>query len=331
MSAARVEAGEVAWLGSFGFADFEARRLVTHDTPFMLASISKTFVAVTLAKLGETHDLDAPIDDAFGRAMRSEAHPDRAVTARQLVSHRSGLIDDWIALGAASSEGDYPGTLDEFTRAYWTEAHLRHEPGAVRDYTNAGFGVLGAWMERRSGETLPALTRAAVLEPLGLASAGWHLAELDVDALAVPYLGELNGGVTRGKHEGYGFYPATSLRVSARDLARFLATLTRRGLTPEGARLYSEQIASTLEAIVDPAVDADQAFGLYFEELGGRRVLGHTGSALGFSALMFFDPATGDGALLLTNSDAFVRGRLTDRAASKVLYEMTAEILDAAP
>ena len=302
--------------------------LVMRGSPltFMIASISKTFVSIVLAKTAT--DLDAPIDAAFGGPMRDPDAPDTVITPRMLATHTSGLIDDWITLGAESTEGDHPGTLESFARDYWTAAHFGNAPGTRRTYSNAGFGVLGAFVELAAHETLPALTARHILEPLHMTESGWHLSDFDESTLAVPYNGALNDGLIRYKHEGYRFYSATSMRTSIRDLAVFLATVTRRGVAPDGTRIYDEAIATKFETVQLPALDEDQALVWYYETINGKKYLGHTGSALGFSALMFFDPATKNGAILITNSDLFIRGRLGDREISKVLYTMTGEILE---
>jgi CubicO group peptidase (beta-lactamase class C family) len=323
LAAARIEQGETKWIGTFGFADWNARRPVEADTPFLAASISKTLVGTLLLQLEERAQLqlDAPIDETFGGPVPDTS---RAITPEMLATHTSGLQDDWLSLGQVTVKGDHPGTLAEFARGYWAPGHFAAAPGARRDYCNAGFGVLGAVIEDLTQETLPALTEALIFEPLGLKDSGWHLRDVDVEKVAVPYSGTPLEGLVAEDHEGYGFYPATSLRISVRDLATFLGAVMER-------ELYLDAAAERVVAIANPEVDEDQAFVWYWRELGEHRYLGHTGSAVGASGLMFFDPETRVGAVVLSNSDAFLVSRFGKREGSAALYAIARAILEASP
>ncbi|MCK6545229.1 beta-lactamase family protein [Myxococcota bacterium] len=312
VAAAIIEGGRVRWTGTFGYADLDARRPVDVDTPFLVASISKTFVATLAVHLADEErlDLDAPIDDVLGLTVPHPGPPDRFVTARDLATHTSGLSDDWIALGAATQSGDSPVSLAEFARDYLVAEHFARAPGRGFEYSNSGFGVLGAVVEAAAGEPLPALSARVLFEPLGLTETGWHLADLDTSKLAVPYGGTWEDGFDASEHQGFDFYPATSLRTSVRDLSKWVIAFLARGETPSGARLVSDAAFTELFRPQVPAIRAGQGLAWYDETFAGRTWMAHTGSAVGASALIALDVEAGRGIVLLTNADVYLRDRL---------------------
>lgn len=274
-------------------------------------------------------DLDADISNYLGFQIRHPGHPDRMITTRMLATHTSGIIDDFLALGQVTVRGeDSPMSLAEFARNYTSvEAHFGDEPGTSRSYSNSGVGVLGAVLEAASGEALPALTHRTVLDPLELQDTSWLLSELSsLENLAVPYSGPRQEGAVASEHEGFAFYPATSLRISSADLANYLLTFMRLGESPAGTQVLSEDSAREMRKIQFPEIDDTQGYIWYWDTVGGDRYFGHTGSALGFSAVMFFDPETKVGFFVLTNSDAFIRSRLGDRSMSDAIYRIAARI-----
>lgn len=326
LAVARVEPGRVVWTGTYGFADFDAARPVDTRTPFLVASLSKTVMALLALQLHDAGelDLDAAIDGALGFSVRHPEHPDTPITARMLLTHTSGLVDDFIALGAATTEGDPTVTLPEFAADYLADAaHYGAAPGTRHAYCNAGFGVLGAVIEGATGTSVPDLTKTHILGPLAMDDSGWKLADVDIERVAIPYGGDRHDGLYPQDHEGFAFYPATSFRASIDDLARYLATILDGG----GPVLSAGSTEQLLSPQV-PDVDPDQCLGWYYEAFEGRRYLGHSGSANGASALLFFDPEREVGAALMSNSDAFIRSRFSDREDRDRLYAIAARIME---
>jgi CubicO group peptidase (beta-lactamase class C family) len=96
----------------------------------------------------------------------------------------------------------------------------------------------------------------------------------------------------------------------------------RFGRTEGGDRLVMEAAARHMREPLVPEQNADQGLTWYFDEIRGKRWLGHTGSAVGASTLMFFRPEDGRGVVILTNSDVYVRSRLGFPRGRDALYDM---------
>ena len=191
LAVAVVREGEVVSRG-FGVRDVGTGSPVTPETMFHLASVSKPFVATAIVSLalaresgGPVLDLDAPIVEwvpeftlADGRAAE--------VTARQLLTHSSGLPDVADYGWHDPQLGDE--ALSELARsmAGW---RLKSEPGEKFSYSNAGFDLLGLLLSRATGTTFEDAVHQHVLAPLGMRTSTFLRAEVPQQLAASPHVG----------------------------------------------------------------------------------------------------------------------------------------------
>ncbi|HEU0045677.1 serine hydrolase domain-containing protein [Sphingomonas sp.] len=248
-----------------GLADRESGRAVTADDPVRVASISKLVVAIGVLRLAEQRrlDLDADVSTLLGWRMRNPAFPERPVTLRLLLSHRSSITDGV----------DYVLPLDVEMRTALANSKAwdaEHAPGAFFRYANLNFPVIAAVLERATGERFDRLMQRLVLAPLKLeACFNWAscTAQAKARALIIYRDGkptkdtpaEIAGcPVTRARDgtcdlatwragaNGALFSPQGGLRISARGLARVGRFLLGRGEV-DGLRLLSRRSFSLLE------------------------------------------------------------------------------------
>ncbi len=154
--------GETA-VSATGIADLNTGRAVTPDDPVRVASISKLVVAIAVLRLVEQRrlDLDADVSDLLGWRLRNPAFPERPVTLRLLLSHRSSLID----------AADYVLPLDAETRTVVADPKAwdaEHPPGSHFRYSNLASGLIAATIERATGERFDRVMDRLVLRPLKL-------------------------------------------------------------------------------------------------------------------------------------------------------------------
>jgi CubicO group peptidase (beta-lactamase class C family) len=298
---------------------------VDEHTLFLVASISKTFVAALVLGLVEagTLGLDDAAEDYLGYPVRSPMSPDHPITIRELMTHTSGLTDDWIDLGHVTVEGDPTVTLTQFAHDYlMDENNYGHASGTTRDYCNAGFGVLGAIVEAASGEDLRARTAATLTGPLALDGAGWWLADVDQTRLAIEYSGPRTGadGVTTyvaNPQRGFGHYTATSMRISITGLSRWVLAHIDDG-TLETTTFLTPASIDEERRVQFPAVDRGQGLVWYYRRLDGQSWLSHSGSSFGASCNIMYRE-DGRGLVLITNSDAYIRDRFGNTTGSDAL------------
>ena len=252
--------------GASGLADRARGRRLTIDDPVRIASITKLVVALGVMRLAEQGqlDLDRDVSGYLGWSLRNPAFPDRPITLRLLLSHRASLKDDIdyaIPLGTSLQQAlADPRAFD-----------AAHPPGAFFRYSNLGFPVIAAVMERAAGERFDRLMARLVLQPLGLdACFNWTTcSDAAVARAAILYRpdgsalrDDLGGrrpdcavlapaGCDLTAYElgsnGALFSPQGGLRISVRDLA-VVGRLLLNGGRHGGTRFLGEDSIGTLVA-----------------------------------------------------------------------------------
>ena len=147
---------------SRGFADLEAGRPAAPDTNYRLASVSKQFTAMAVLLLVQDGvlKLDQPVHDW----LPSLPPATRAITLRQLLSHRSGLVDyeDFVP-------DDAPQVRDaDVLRILESQDRTLFPPGSDYRYSNSGFALLSLVVERASKQDYPGFVRERIFGPLGM-------------------------------------------------------------------------------------------------------------------------------------------------------------------
>ena len=158
-----VRNGETVVDRAFGLADRGRRIPVTTATAFDIGSVTKVLTAATVLRLAEEGELR--LDDRIGRFLPEVPRDKRSITLRQLLGHRSGL-----PMNPEHPFADL--TRDEAVREALA-LPLAFRPGARTGYSNVGYALLGAIVERASGERFERAMRRRVFEPAGMSRTGF--------------------------------------------------------------------------------------------------------------------------------------------------------------
>lgn len=316
-AAAIVQDGKIAWIGTYGFANLEAKRPVTSSTQFHIASTSKPFTTVLLMQLHAAgkFSLNDDINGYLPFSVRNPAFPDQPVTFEMLLQHRSSIRDNpgfyeplW-----AGGKGDSPIALEDYLREYLSvegkdfsrDNFFERAPGSRYAYCNTCFALIGYLAERISGKPFAAYSDEALFAPLGLRHTHWFLAHTDTLNVATPYRTDSIKGRIPVWHGGYPDWPAGQLRTSIEDFATFLAAYTNNGRWDGKQVIDSISIELTTPrapvglggltwiVVAAPTPDAVRPQLLYQ----------HGGGDVGVRTRVAFNPFTRDGFILLANSD----------------------------
>lgn len=156
---------------AWGRADPTTRTAMTLDTPMFLASAGKMFTAVAILQLVDAGkvDLDAPI----GRHLTDYPNAETAkVTVRQLLTHRGGTGDIGILGRDDSANRARVRTIDDIIKLNGNRAP-DFQPGSKVDYSNYGFILLGAVIERVTGKSYYDYVAEHVFKPAGMSHTGF--------------------------------------------------------------------------------------------------------------------------------------------------------------
>ena len=109
LAACAVRGSELVWHGEYGFARLEDSIHVVDTTVFDLASVSKTATATALMQLCErgVFGLDDDINNSLPFSVRHPGYPSTPITYRMLLTHTSGIVDNWPIFLALRCHG-YP-------------------------------------------------------------------------------------------------------------------------------------------------------------------------------------------------------------------------------
>ena len=174
--------GETPWACSVGAFSHEDPRLITVDTPMFLASAGKMFTAVGILQLFEEGkvELDAPLSQYLPDYPNKEM---ATVTIRELLSHRGGTGEDGVLQREDSANRSWVRTIDDYIKLNGSRppAFL---PGSKFDYSNYGFILLGAVIERLSGQSYQDFIQQHVFDPAEMTNASFpdleHIADIPV-------------------------------------------------------------------------------------------------------------------------------------------------------
>lgn len=176
---------------AYGSANRELAVANTLDTKFNIASIGKVITSAAIARLIRDGKLSAT--DTIRKVLPDSKLPsaDR-ITVQELLEMRSGLGDIFGPEYDATPKSRLRSLADYLP--LFEKKPLRFEPGAGREYSNAGYVVLGLIIEKISGQSYFDFVRERVLIPAGMTSTGWWAMDEVVTGRAVGYTRRGEGG-----------------------------------------------------------------------------------------------------------------------------------------
>jgi CubicO group peptidase (beta-lactamase class C family) len=294
-SIAVVKDGQIAYVRAYGLARLEPKTAATPGMRYSIGSISKQFTAAAILLLAEDGKLR--LDDKVSAYLPGLTRADE-ISIRQLLSHTSGYQDYW--------PQDYvmplmkaPVTAERILDL-WARKPLDYEPGTKWQYSNTGFVVAGAIVQKVSGISPFAFLQARVFRPLGMKSA-WDSDQTNLtESDAVGYVRYALGPLRPAPKEGAGWmFAAGELAMTAEDLGRWcISVLDQSVLKPDS---YAEMSRETRLA---NGVGTRYGLGIGVASENGRRVLKHDGEVSGFTAGSAIYPEDRVAVVVLTNQDA---------------------------
>lgn len=178
--------GKLVHVRGFGIQDTEAKRPVTADSLFRIASMTKAFTALTVLKLRDEGKLrlDALAEDYVPemRGWKYFTEDSPRITPRDLMSHLGGFVTD-NPLGDRQT----PMPEDEFTRMLKGGVPFTRAPEMASEYSNLGYGILGRIISNVSKKPYAETIEQALFKPLGMSSTGFYADRAPLDRRALGY------------------------------------------------------------------------------------------------------------------------------------------------
>jgi CubicO group peptidase (beta-lactamase class C family) len=149
----------------YGLADRAAKIPFSPQTVVQIGSNTKDFTAVAILQLSERGALS--LRDSLGKFFPDVPADKRAITLQMLMNHMAGFP---LGLG-----GDFEAVGRDALIEHAMHAPLQSQPGERERYSNMGFSLLAAIVERLTGQTYDEYVRDHILTPLGLKRTGFLL------------------------------------------------------------------------------------------------------------------------------------------------------------
>jgi CubicO group peptidase (beta-lactamase class C family) len=286
--------GKVIYQKAFGTAnkDFNAPNKL--DTKFNLGSMNKMFTAVAIAQLVERGKLS--FDDPLSKFLPEFPDKESAekIKIKQILTHTAGL-GGYFSRKFVESSRDRFRTVDDMMKLA-KEEKIQFEPGSKWQYSNTGFLVLGAVVEKASGQTYFDYVRENIYKPAGMINSDCYELDRVNTNLAVGYEKDFTDGgirfrnnifshVLRGGPQGGGY-------STVEDLLRFDVALR------SGKLVGQEYVKLLLSA--KPDLKSPQ-YGYGFQIDTQNQVAGHGGGFEGISSNLDMFLSSGYTGVVMSN------------------------------
>jgi CubicO group peptidase (beta-lactamase class C family) len=289
------------------------------DTKFNLASMNKMFTGVAIAQLAEQGRLS--FSDSIAKYVPEypEAVAEK-VTIHHFLTHTSGMGSYWNDRFDATWAT--LRTVQDFLSLFIDEP-LAFEPGEKWQYSNAGFIVLGAIIERVSHQIYFDYVREHIYRPANMLNTDAYEMDRPPPNIAIGYTragqeGELEPGsrrnnlflhVVKGGPAGGGF-------STVEDLLNFSIALQEHRLLTEE---YTNIVLTRKVNLPEPQkIPTSYAYGFFDETINGHRVVGHSGGAPGVNSRFQMYMDLGYTVVVLSNYDPPAATQLTDWLAERL-------------
>ena len=215
--------GGLAHVSAYGVRDRTSQEIVTPDTAFRIASMTKSFTALAILKLRDEGrlSLEDPVSKWIPQFARMEL-PTRdtpPLRIRQLMSHSAGFPED-------NPWGDQQLSATDETLDAWLRAGIPFSttPGTRYEYSNYAFGLLGRVVTKASGVPYEKYVRQEILAKLHMDGSTFQFKEIPGGSRAVGYRLKPDGMYAEEPPLPDGVFGAMGgLLTTATDLGKYVA------------------------------------------------------------------------------------------------------------
>lgn len=305
VSVAIIDDFKVVSARGYGVSAAGTKTPVTPHTLFQAASISKPVTATAALALVEkgTLSLETDVNAALTswKVQQNEFTKGHPVTLRQLISHVAGTTVH--GFGGYAVNTPVPTVLqilDGEKPANSLPVRVDFQPGSKERYSGGGITIEQLLLTDVTGEAFPALLQRLVLGPAGMSDSAFEQPLSDQRAKRAATGTRANGKQVEGRWRIYPELAAAGLWTTPTDLAKFAIEIAR-------ARQGTSKILSqaTTETMLTPWEEGGAC--TFHLEKKNPAQFGHNGANEGFQGMLTMNWKTGQGLVVLTNSDLGMR------------------------
>ncbi|MFK7781487.1 serine hydrolase [Psychroserpens sp.] len=312
---------EIIYARTFGYADIDQGLKVNLNSQFHLASVSKPFSALAVAKLIQENKInldDLLIDYIPEFKMKGEGYNN--ITIKHILTHTSGIprnikTDDWID----SSYGN--SALDENIKIV-QKLELDFEPGTKFSYSNSAFDILGIVISRVSGMPFHKYLEKVIFKPVGMQHTSM---KKPIDSLPLDWVNAHSHGLETQTISPYPYnervFPSSGIVTSILDMCKWGQLHINQG-NIDGKTIIDEKYFNMVVSPKQKTPWGDNiGLGWFLQSYLNRPIIMHTGSDTGFEAMSYIFPEDEISISILSNRDFSRTGRIVNAASEAIFGE----------
>ncbi len=316
VSIAVINNGRVEWARAYGELDTGKHTPAQAGSLFQAGSISKSVSAMAALRLVEqgklSLDVDANTQLHGWQVPANQFTRQSPVTLRRLLNHSAGMTvhgfhgyapDKPVPSLLQVLEGQAPANSDP--------VRVESTPGSIWKYSGGGYSVAQLMMIEAGKQPFPELLQALVLDPLEMHDSTFALTLPPAWQTRAATAYHSDGVAVVGNWHLYPESAAAALWTTPADLARFVIDIQRAQNGTSGKVLSSAMTSTMLRPEL-----GDYGLGLFINKVGEGIRFGHSGGTDGFRAQVYGYTHTGQGVVVMTNSDN--GGSLIDEIVASV-------------
>lgn len=296
---------EIAWAKAYGVRSPGEKSRVTPRTPFLAGSVSKSVTAVGMMALVEQRHLS--LDEDVNLKLKTWKVPDndftkeQKVTLRRIASHTAGL--SVFGFGGYAIDEEVPTllqVLDGQSPANSPPVRVESVPGSNYKYSGGGTTVEQQVMIDVSGRAFPDLMKKTVFDKVGMIDSTFEQPLPKSWARRAASGAEADGRVVPGKWHVFPEMAAAGLWSTPTDLAKLAidVALSTKG---RSNKILSAPFAREMVS-AQPATDGRATLGFFVDPKQPSAFV-NNGADRGFQTMLRMDADTGQGAVIMANSE----------------------------
>ncbi|GGX65985.1 serine hydrolase [Litorimonas cladophorae] len=303
LAMAVVENGKISFAKGYGEELRDSGQLVTADTVFRWASVSKGVAANTLLSVVEDGQISlADTAESLAPSLKLPGETDPNLV--HLLSHQTGIVRN------AYDNRIEAGKPAKLTRTALNDLGVLCQPGTCHTYQNVAYDAAAEIIEAQTGLPYKSIVQTRVFDPLGMDSASVTLEGLTRSKRWARPHGRFGKRIKSVKPTYYRVPAAAGVNSSVTDLAKWMSAQF-----PEQGQIPIDRLAAMQTPIIQTRGEqrflnrrfgdlqnAHYGLGWRVYNYHGHKVVGHRGGVDGYRALVMFDPEKQAGIALMWNS-----------------------------
>lgn len=292
-----VKDGNVIFKNGYGLANLEHDIPISPATVFDIASVSKQFTGFAISTLIQQGKLSP--DDDIHKYLPDVPQFAQPLTVGNLIHHTSGLRDWPEALHAAGWRWDESFAWEDIMRMVKKQHDLDFVPGSQYQYSNTGYNLLAAIIDKITGKSLAEWLGENLFKPLNMSSTQ-VLTDYSkvVKNLAGSYYG--GGNEYHKSNDALTAFGSSSIFTTVEDLGKWVIRF-QKGLDDKDP-VFMRMIET---GKLNDGKNNNYAYGLVVANNGGVRNISHDGGWASFATIISNYPDEKLSIILLNNGGGF--------------------------